>query len=985
MNTANRDKKISHLSYYKPAIICFMFFLAIALLTACGGGGGGGSETSSLNSGKFIDSPIEGLEYHTATQSGTTDSQGNFRYEAGEEITFSIGDLVLGTTLAKGIVTPLDLVPGAQDETDPAVTNMLRLLQSLDADGDPDNSIQITPQIAYEVSGRQINFDSDVESFDNEEIGDLFDALNAQEVFSGDMPRSLRTAEEARQHFRIVLTGQLDPTEVTALFSAVPEPVIVHEQIIFDATGSTGAISEYLWDFGDGQNGSGVEVSHTYQKIGTFQVTLTVIAENDKEASSSQEIVVSEPPNEPPIAMFTPKPATGQAPIVISFTPTGSTDPDGEIIQYAWDFGDGKRINGRIANHTYAEPGSYTAKLTVTDNNGATDEATFEVIITGPEPNEAPTALFTASPETGEAPLQVAFNGSASSDPDGNIASYSWNFGDGQTGSGKNSSHSYSEPGIYEARLTVRDNMGATASANLEIIVLESTIDPDCSTNPCDEHATCDDGGAEITCSCNSGWTGDGYTCSQIVNECENDDTLPNGGSACGFNNRGEYGQICVNNEWQNNSAVCDDPDVCTDENILEGTGSCGLNGNGTMIQVCVEGQWTEACDDSDVCENSDMMPDGGSACGLNNRGEFGQICVAGAWQDNTATCADPDVCTDESITEGTDSCGFNGNGTLMQICVEGQWVNSEECDDPDVCTNGHTREGATPCSGGYYMQLCENGQWSDTTDCSSPAEDTDGDLVDAADDPNDDDYTVCGDSDGDGCDDCSVSGIFDPDNDGWDRNGDGDCELPLDYDCMNGANAATDPYRLQSCIMFTYINQDREHFAAESDNAAPLRWNEAIWEVAKAHTVDMCENEFFNHYNLTNQSPSDRAAAAGLPYGLAENIAINLDPGAAQYAFMEEPTCVGHRANVLEPRAIEVGIGYHTCNNSNFWNGYQFVTQNFRWNFSIGASAYCQNSSLTCQIPPNPPTTAPCPDDLIGWGFCPVPSEDTLQGWCTP
>jgi hypothetical protein len=319
-----------------------------------------------------------------------------------------------------------------------------------------------------------------------------------------------------------------------------------------------------------------------------------------------------------------------------------------------------------------------------------------------------------------------------------------------------------------------------------------------------------------------------------------------------------------------------------------------------------------------------------------------------------------------------------------MQECVAGQWTDSDDCDDPDVCTNDSTQVGPTACSGGHYMQFCEDGQWSDTTDCILDEEDGDGDLVNAADDPNDSDNTVCGDSDSDGCDDCSVSGVFDPANDGWDENGDGACELPLDYDCMNGANAPTDPYRLQSCIQFTYVNQDRDLFADESDNAVPLAWNEDIWEVAVAHTIDMCESVFFSHFNLSGQSPSDRAAAAGLSYGLSENIAINQDPGAAQYAFMEEPTCVGHRSNVLDPRAIEVGIGYHFCDNPDNiqWDGSQFVTQNFRLDFGIGVSAYCQNSSNVCQIPPNPPTTAPCPDDLIAWGFCPVPSADTLVGW---
>jgi hypothetical protein len=446
-----------------------------------------------------------------------------------------------------------------------------------------------------------------------------------------------------------------------------------------------------------------------------------------------------------------------------------------------------------------------------------------------------------------------------------------------------------------------------------------------------------------------------------------------------------------VEGDWQDDPGTCTDPDVCTDGSIVEDSGACGFNGNGTLIQeVCVAGQWTDSdeCNDPDICANNDTLADGGAACGLNNRGEFGQRCVEGDWQDDLNVCTDPDVCTDDSVTDGSTVCGFNDNGTLMQVCEAGQWIDSDDCDDPDVCENDTTKKGPTACSGGFYRQLCEEGQWSDTTDCILDGVDEDNDNVNAGDDPNDADNTVCGDSDGDDCDDCSVSGVFDPANDGWDENGDGACELPLDYDCMNGDNEAvppyTDPYRLQACIQFTYVNQDRVLFADESGNAAPLAWNEAIWKVAIAHSRDMCENVFFDHFNLSGDGPSDRATKAGLGYGLAENIAINLDPGAAQYAFMEEPTCVGHRSNVLQRRAIEVGIGYHICDNpaNTGWDGYEFVTQDFRWNFNIAARAYCQNPSNVCNIPPNRPTTADCPADLIGWGFCPVPSADTLVGW---
>jgi serine protease len=467
-----QESRLSQTIYgLRLAETAMLLLLSLFLLASCGGGGG----ASTVKTGKFIDAPVQGLDYLTDSQNGITDSQGNFRYEAGEEITFSIGDVVLGTTLAKPIITPLDLVNNAQDETDPIVTNILRFLQSLDDDGDLEDTITITPQITTEVSGRPINFNTSVEEFDNAEMADLFEALNDQDAFSGNIPRELRKAEEAQEHFRKELDEPSGPTELVALFSITPESAIVLEPVTFDASGSTGAISEYVWDFGDGETGTGIEETHTFTEIDTYLVTLTVVDENGGESSTIQEIIVNEPPNELPIAQFTPKPTAGQAPIVISFVPTGSSDPDGEIVQYFWDFDDGENAIGRVAHHAYDEPGNYVAKLTVTDNDGATAKAIFEIIITGPPPNQAPTASFTATPETGEAPLQVAFNGSASADADGSITSHSWSFGDGQSGSGATTNHTYQAEGDYQVTLIVTDNDGATAEHTKEINVTPST------------------------------------------------------------------------------------------------------------------------------------------------------------------------------------------------------------------------------------------------------------------------------------------------------------------------------------------------------------------------------------------------------------------------------------------------------------------------------------------------------------------------------
>jgi PKD repeat protein len=85
--------------------------------------------------------------------------------------------------------------------------------------------------------------------------------------------------------------------------------------------------------------------------------------------------------------------------------------------------------------------------------------------------NQPPVAVASANPTTGVGPLTVSFNGSGSSDPDGSIAGYQWNFGDASTGSGPTPAHTYTSAGSYTAVLTVTDNLGATATAPVGITV----------------------------------------------------------------------------------------------------------------------------------------------------------------------------------------------------------------------------------------------------------------------------------------------------------------------------------------------------------------------------------------------------------------------------------------------------------------------------------------------------------------------------------
>ena len=168
-------------------------------------------------------------------------------------------------------------------------------------------------------------------------------------------------------------------------------------------------------------------------------------------------------PNQPPLASF----ANSVASLIVSVDGAGSSDPDGSIVSYAWDFGDGAGATGVTANHAYADAGSYTVILTVTDDNGATGATSAVVTVVAPPANQVPVAAFTSATSA----LAVSVDGAGSSDPDGSIASYAWDFGDGVTGAGVTASHTYGTAGTYSVSLTVTDNTGATGATTKSVTV----------------------------------------------------------------------------------------------------------------------------------------------------------------------------------------------------------------------------------------------------------------------------------------------------------------------------------------------------------------------------------------------------------------------------------------------------------------------------------------------------------------------------------
>jgi PKD repeat protein len=157
-----------------------------------------------------------------------------------------------------------------------------------------------------------------------------------------------------------------------------PLPVTFDGKSSFDVDGH---VASYVWDFGDGKTASGASVQHTYHVAGTYTVTLTVTDNGGRQAIDTLAITAQGTLNKRPVARLSATPATGKPPLRVQFDGTGSTDADGHVVSYAWDFGDGVTATGEIVRHTYNTAGDYTATLTVTDEAGATDVASVEITV----------------------------------------------------------------------------------------------------------------------------------------------------------------------------------------------------------------------------------------------------------------------------------------------------------------------------------------------------------------------------------------------------------------------------------------------------------------------------------------------------------------------------------------------------------------------------------------------------------------------------
>jgi len=253
----------------------------------------------------------------------------------------------------------------------------------------------------------------------------------------------------------------LPPSAGMTITPAYPSP---GEEIVFDAGPSrdeNDRIVSYRWDFGDGSTGKGQTASHTYAEVGEYPVTLTVLDSKGGEATATRSIALSFPI--PPIADFSVIPEEGiERPRVgspLRFQDESSGDGIA-ITGWAWDFGDGSTGEGESVLHAYTDPGLYVVSLTVTDEQGrgATQTGSISIASLPPE------AKFIVDPAVPTAGRPAEFDASESSDPDGKVANYRWDFdGDGTIdleAEEATVTHTYQAGGTVPVTLWIVDDNG---------------------------------------------------------------------------------------------------------------------------------------------------------------------------------------------------------------------------------------------------------------------------------------------------------------------------------------------------------------------------------------------------------------------------------------------------------------------------------------------------------------------------------------------
>ena len=268
-------------------------------------------------------------------------------------------------------------------------------------------------------------------------------------------------------------TIQIDTPEqeIDAAFSLTPDDPTRFDEVKFTDESEVeprGRITDWEWDFGDGETSSAQHPTHQYDEDGTYRVSLTVTTDEDNEATVRQTIQVDTPEQEiDPAFSFSPDDPTRFD--EIKFTDESDVDPRGRITEWAWDFDDGETSTKQHPTHQYEEDGTYRVTLTVTTDEE--NEATVTQTITVETPPQVVDADFAYAPSEPTRIDEIEFTDETDVTPRGEVTEWHWDFGDGATSTEPNPSHQYDEDGTYRVTLevTTDEENEATVTRTIEV------------------------------------------------------------------------------------------------------------------------------------------------------------------------------------------------------------------------------------------------------------------------------------------------------------------------------------------------------------------------------------------------------------------------------------------------------------------------------------------------------------------------------------
>ncbi|MCO4769607.1 MAG: PKD domain-containing protein [Deltaproteobacteria bacterium] len=224
-------------------------------------------------------------------------------------------------------------------------------------------------------------------------------------------------------------------------------------------------VLSYSWDFGDGESATGSSAAHVYLQDGTYNLTVTVTDGDGGSAVNTVQVVIG---NLPPILTVWTIPIASDEGQLLNFT-AEATDPGIlDVLTYSWDFGDGSSgETGDIVNYAFADDGSYTITLTVTDDGGLTDTVSQVISVA----NVDPTITSMTGDLSGFESQVLSWTATATDPGILDVLTYTWDFGDGNTATGPNVSNAYVNEGTFIVTLTVDDGDGGVDIETLSVEV----------------------------------------------------------------------------------------------------------------------------------------------------------------------------------------------------------------------------------------------------------------------------------------------------------------------------------------------------------------------------------------------------------------------------------------------------------------------------------------------------------------------------------